>query len=379
MRPLISADNHVFEPVTLWQERLPTAYRDRGPRLEQSGEWFVMKIEGMPDRKLTRVNPQPAAASSGGASDESVGEKQKRRAVLSKGGGAAPDERLRDMHSDGVIAEVIYPTFGLFIDMVEDSDLQMACAQVYNDWLAETFLHRPEIFVPAAVVPVRDVGAAAAEMERVAALGFRSAMIPTSAPVGMPYNRSEYDPLWRIAGDAHMPLALHTGTGALPSQEKGPGGAVINYAKVGLVSADTLCYFAASGVLERFPDLHVVMVESGAGYLAFCCERMDEAFEEHEQWVNPKLANRPSHYIRTQCHVTLGADRAPLLTKEITGIEPLMWASDYPHPEGTYPHSQETVAKIFAGLSDDDMYAVTCGNAAKLYGLDAVTLAGALA
>src|SRR5258707_824059 len=133
MRPLISADNHVFEPVTLWQERLPTAYRERGPRLEQSGEWFVMKVEGMPDRKLTRVNPKPAVEGADAAM-ETVGEKQKRRAVLSKGGGADPDERLRDMHSDGVIAEVIYPTFGLFIDMVTDPDLQMACAQVYNDW-----------------------------------------------------------------------------------------------------------------------------------------------------------------------------------------------------------------------------------------------------
>ena len=87
-----------------------------------------------------------------------------------------------------------------------------------------------------------------------------------------------------------MPLSLHTGTGALPQFERGPGGAVINYAKVGLLSAETLCYFAASGVLERFPALHLVFVETGAGWFAYCCERMDEAFEEHEQWVNPKLA-----------------------------------------------------------------------------------------
>ena len=77
-----------------------------------------------------------------------------------------------------------------------------------------------------------------------------------------------------------------------PQHERGPGGAVINYAKVGLLSAETLCYFAASGVLERFPDLRLVFVETGAGWLAYCCERMDEAFEEHEQWVKPKLAER---------------------------------------------------------------------------------------
>jgi predicted TIM-barrel fold metal-dependent hydrolase len=130
-----------------------------------------------------------------------------------------------------------------------------------------------------------------------------------------------------------------------------------------------LCYFAASGVLERFPNLKMVFVETGAGWFAYCCERMDEAFEEHEQWVKPKLKEPPSHYAKTQCHVTLGADRAPLLTREITGIEPLLWASDYPHPEGTFPESQAVVERIFQGIPEDEMRAIVGGNAARLYGV----------
>ncbi len=355
-RALISADNHVFEPVTLWQERLPEQYRSRGPRLEVDGDWYVMAIEGMPNRKLSRV-----------ANDDDGGEANEPRRSA---GGADADARLADMALDGVVAEVIYPTFGLFIDMVPAPDLQMACAQVYNDWCAETFLHRPDVFIPAAVVPVRDVASAKAELERVAGLGYKAAMIPTSPPAGVPYNSPEYDPLWQVAVDARIPLSLHTGTGALPQVERGPGGAVINYAKVGLLSADTLCYFAASGVLERFPELRLVFVETGAGWLAYCCERMDEAFEEHEQWVDPKLAAPPSDYVKRQCHVTLGADRAPLLTREITGVDALLWASDYPHPEGTFPESQAVVARIFDGLSDAEMDAIVCTNAARLYGID---------
>jgi predicted TIM-barrel fold metal-dependent hydrolase len=350
-RALISADNHVFEPVRLWEERLPLQFRARGPRVQQDGDWIVMAIEGMPNRKLTKANGV-----------EAIGEGMARSA-----GGADTDQRLRDMELDGVVAEVIYPTFGLFIDMMPAPDLQMACAQVYNDWLAETFLHRPDVFIPAAVVPVRDVASATAEMERVAGLGFKAAMIPTSPPEGTPYNRPDFDPLWKIASDAGMPLSLHTGTGALPQHERGPGGAVINYAKVGLLSAETLCYFSASGVLERFPELRLVFVESGAGWYAYCCERMDEAFEEHEQWVDPKLSAPPSHYAKTQCYVTLGADRAPLLTREITGVEPLLWASDYPHPEGTFPESQTIVERIFAGVPEDELEAIVSGNAARLY------------
>jgi len=110
-----------------------------------------------------------------------------------------------------------------------------------------------------------------------------------------------------------------------------------------------------------------VFVETGAGWFAYCCERMDEAFHEHEQWVKPKLELPPSHYAKTQCFVTLGADRAPLLTREITGIDSLLWASDYPHPEGTFPHSQEVVERIFAGIPDDELRAIVGGNAARLY------------
>ena len=361
-RALISADNHVFEPVTLWQERLPQGFRERGPRVETRDGWIVMAIEGMPDRKLTKAN---GAASGNGETKESHEPNSHELGV--RAGGADPDGRLRDMALDGVVAEVIYPTFGLFIDMIPAADLQMACAAVYNDWLAETFLHRPDVFIPSAIVPVRDVDSAAAELARVAALGFKAATIPTTAPQGSPYNQPVFDPLWQVASDARIPLSLHTGTGALPQHERGPGGAVINYAKVGLLSAETLCYFAASGVLERFPDLRLVFVETGAGWLAYCCERMDEAFEEHEQWVKPKLERPPSAYVREQCFVTLGADRAPLLTREITGVGPLLWASDYPHPEGTFPESQRVVERIFAGVPDDVMQAIVHDNAARLY------------
>ena len=96
-------------------------------------------------------------------------------------------------------------------------------------------------------------------------------------------------------------------------------------------------------MLERHPALHVVMVECGAGWLAWLLERMDEAFEEHAAWVKPKLAEPPSFYVRRQGHVTFGNDAAGVVNRDFTGIEPLLWASDYPHPEGTWPHTQETL------------------------------------
>lgn len=360
---LISADSHVFEPPTLWQERLPAQWRERGPRLVVDGDWYVLAIDGVPPRKLARRNGGGTGAGDGdtGAAAPPGG--------LSGAGGADLDRRRRDMDADGVRAEVIYPTFGLFVDLIPDPALALACARVYNDWLAEVFGGAADRCIPSALVPVGDLEGALAELERVAGLGFRSALVPTTPPAGRPYNRPDYDPLWRAAAEAGIPLSMHTGTGAQPSAEKGPGGAVINYTVVGLRSAETLCHLAASGVLERHPDLRVVFVETGAGWFAYCCERMDEAFAEHAAWVKPRLAEPPSRYATRQCFVTLGADRAPLLTREITGVGPLLWASDYPHPEGTFPHSRDVVARIFADLTDEERRAVTHDNAARLYGI----------
>lgn len=215
--PLVSADSHVFEPATLWRERLPARYRDRGPRVVEAGGWHVLAVEGMPDRKLGRAG----AAVPGGGAEGGIG------------------TRLADLAHDGVVAEVVYPTLGLFIDMIPDPGLQVACAAVYNDWAAETFLGQPDVFVPVAVVPVRDVGLGVAELERAVGMGFRAAMIPTTPPEGTRYNQPVFDPLWEAAAGAGVPLSLHTGTGALPQSERGPGGAIINYAKVGLLSAET--------------------------------------------------------------------------------------------------------------------------------------------
>ena len=258
-----------------------------------------MAIEGMPDRKLTRVNGAPAS-----------GRRSRSRTRWAACRRCRPRPAAADMALDGVIAEVIYPTFGLFIDMIPAP---------ISRWRARRSTTTGGGDVPAPtrrLHPVRDrAGTRRRRRPRPSSnassvLGFKAATIPTTPPEGVPYNRPTTTRCGRSRADAAIPLSLHTGTGALPQHERGPGGAIINYAKVGLLSAETLCYFAASGVLERFPGLHLVFVETGAGWLAYCCERMDEAFEEHERLGEARSSGAAGRYVKTQCHVTLGADRA---------------------------------------------------------------------
>ncbi|MCU1460896.1 MAG: hypothetical protein JWO37_971 [Acidimicrobiales bacterium] len=354
-RLLISADSHVFEPFDLWQTRLPAALRDRAPHLEARDGVMRLVMEGVAPRRMGGA--PPGAGDDGGDG----------HATLPGGSDAAA--RLRDLEVDGVCAEVIYPTLGLFLFMIPDPALQLACARAYNDWCAEVFLDRADVFVPSAVVPVLDTDDAVGELERCLGLGFRSATLPTTAPDHARWNDAVHDPLWRAAARAGVPLSFHVGTGATPTSERGPGGAVINYVYVGIGAQQAVAYFVAGGVLARHPDLHVVMVESGAGWLGWLVERMDEAYTEHEHWVTPKLDAPPSDYVRRQVHVTLGADRAPINNREITGVEPLMWASDYPHPEGTWPESQSVVERIFKGVPDHEVDAIAGLNAKALYKL----------
>jgi predicted TIM-barrel fold metal-dependent hydrolase len=350
-----SADSHVVEPLDLWQERLPEHLRERAPRrIEQDGRW-VFLIEGMAPKKMGSPSEDAAAASGNGHF---------------RAGGFDPDERVKDLDEDGVWGEVLYPTIALFGFLIPDPELRWACARAYNDWLAETFAATSKRFAGAAMIPVNEVDTAVAEIERVAELGLRSLMLPMHPPLDQQYNLDRYDPIWAAAQAHGFPVSFHVGTGGNPWSEKGPGGAVINYVEVGLGAQRNLTYLAASGVLERFPDLHVVMVECGAGWLAWVLERMDEAFEEHASWVKPKLAMKPSEYVRRQGHVTFGNDGSGVHNRAFTGVAPLLWASDYPHPEGTWPHTQETIGRIFADVDTEDRAAIVGGTAASLYGFE---------
>jgi len=183
-----------------------------------------------------------------------------------------------------------------------------------------------------------------------------------------PYNDPVYDPLWAAAQDLGIPLTFHAGTGRSQTPAHGPGGAVINYVVTVGGPMETVAYLCGSGVLARFPGLRVVMVECGSGWLAWVLHAMDDAYREHHMFVRPKLELLPSEYFRRQGAVTFQHDPVGLANIPFTGDRCLLWGSDYPHPEGTWPNSQEVLARQFAGVAAETMERIVCLNAAELYG-----------
>jgi len=349
----ISADSHVNEPPEMFAERLPVSLRARAPQVATVDGTPALLIEGLRPRKL----PAGRAPLAGEALERA------------QAGGWDPALRMRDQERDGVAAEVVFPTLALQACFASpDPTLQLALARAYNDWVAEVFGPHPERFAAAAVVPMADVPAAIVEAKRAARLGLRALFLPIQMPA-RPYNRPDYDPFWAAAQATGLPLTFHAGTGHEPRIERGAGGAVINYLLGSQADgAHLLCYLTMAGVLDRFPGLRVVTVETGSAWLAWIVTSMDEIYEKHHMWAQPKLSLKPSDFIRRQAHVTFQNDPVGLANRHVTGVETLLWGSDYPHPEGTWPRSREALEAQLAGIPADEQAAVVGGTAARVFG-----------
>ena len=344
----ISTDSHVTEPIELYTERVDAAYRERAPVIRERDGWRTLHIEGLKPRKLMRASELETA-------------------VIGDWDAA---DRIRDQERDGVVAEVIFPTFALQACFAsDDPGLQLALCRAYNAWAAEAF-PRGGRLLPVGTVPMLDLDAAVAEASRLADAGFRALFLPARVDA-RPYNDAAYDGFWTVAQDLGLPLTFHSGTGHEPRVMSGPGGAVINYLLGAQLDGPmVMLALAAGGALDRFPGLRIVTVETGASWLAWIMTQADAIYADHDKWARPKLSLKPSELIRRQCHATFMYDPVAVRNRGTTGVETLMWGNDYPHPEGTWPHSQEVCAEQFAGVPDDELRAMVGGTAARVFGFD---------
>jgi len=351
---VFSADAHVMEPSNLYLEALPASLKRQALRATRDDSGTI--IMGTEDKVIFRM-PAPMVDFSG----------TKRKGIHDIQG------RLKDMALDGIDAEICFPSLALWAYGLTDPEAECANLQTYNNWNNEFLGGHLDKFVRCGVLPVRDLSNTLSELKRVASMGFTAAMLPSSIPMDVPlYNDPVWDAVFKLAGDLGVVLVLHTGTGLENViQERGPGAAVVNYTKQMSDGIDAVTYLVAGGVLDRNPKTQVAIIECGASWLAALAERMDEVYEAHAYFVQPKLSMQPSEIIRRQVKASFQHDRACIQSRHVTGTEALMWASDYPHAEGTFPHSRDIVASLFDGIdiSEKEKADIIGGNAARLFRL----------
>ncbi|MEM7095388.1 MAG: amidohydrolase family protein [Actinomycetota bacterium] len=356
---MVSTDGHVQEPPTLWAERVDEQYRDRLPGviIGAKGEQF-QKTEGF-------RNPLKL--------QNTVYEGEEK---LRNSSGRTPEGRLADLAADGVDAEVLFPNKGLTMWATRDPDFSHAMCRAYNDWAWEVFGDFNDRLAPMAAIAPGNIDQAITEIERCADLGFRGLSLPCKPMWGPPdvddlnFNLKEFDPMWQVVADTGMPLTFHVSTGRDPRTSRSRGGAIINYTVHSLApTMEPLVNLCASGVAERHPTLRFGSVEAGIGWVAWMLEAMDEAYAKHHMWVRPKLDGMPSDYFRRQGFATFQEDSAGLaVARSHDLVDNFMWANDYPHHEGSWPHSAPAIERQMGELRDGERAKILGLNAAEVFG-----------
>lgn len=375
----IDVDAHITEPGDVWTARVPVHLRDRAPRLERQPDGRDLWHVG----DSTPLVPVGHTAVAGWPDPFPAGPRNMDEVPLAA---FDPHARLEYLDSIGAWAQALYPNVAGFGNQsflaLEDDELMLACVRAYNDFLVDWCSADPRRLLPVMATPFWDVDASVAEVQRCAALGHRGVLF-TGEPqhFDLPYlGDHHWDPLWSAVQEAGLPVSFHIGSadftsGFSPGRLKAHGvGATYVATSVSLFlgNGQQIVDLLMSGVLARFPELRFVSVESGIGFIPFLLEAADYAFEDAQVWrERPYFTMKPSEYFHRQ--VFLGASCMPRREAEMRaeiGVANIMWGSDYPHPEGTWPYTKQQMIETFRDLPERELRDMLGLNAARVYGFD---------
>jgi predicted TIM-barrel fold metal-dependent hydrolase len=360
---LISSDSHVTIPAEAWVEYLSPQFRDAAPRVEVTDEGEFEVFQGIRSpRGASLVN-------SAGRKPEEFNSNV-RRLERGRAGAWDPAERIKDQDIDGVMAEVLY--FGGPLRQAQDDDLRLDSFRAYNRWLADFCSHAPKRLVGVAAIPGDGPEVAEHALREAATFGLRAAAIDVFPP-GTPrisYSDPNWRPLFKAFADLGIPLSLHVGgdRGGIGIRQGPQFMAMMVANKLGMADAISELIFA--GILQELPDLNVVSVEAQIGWISFVQYYADHVFDKHRYWTGADLKEHPSFYWRRQVYATFMEDPVGLREYENIGVDNIMWASDYPHSETTWPNSKSLTDEWFASYDDEDAAKILWANCARVHNID---------
>jgi predicted TIM-barrel fold metal-dependent hydrolase len=383
MEGLISVDDHVIEPPGLWADRVARADRDRAPHVVEDDGASVWVYE---DKRI-RI---PSLFAQAGRDEAEIAPGLMSYADM------RPEyydarARTKDMDTDGVLASLCFPTIPRYCGQTfleaRDRDLALACLRAYNDWTIEEWAGAaPGRFIPLVIVPLWDPPLAAKEVERCAALGGRAvAFSENPAKLGLPslHDRNGYwDPLLSAINDTGLPICIHFGSSSMVPNTADDAPIYVS----ALLSPLNLTYAAADWLfcrkLERFTNLKICLSEGGIGWMPYIMER-SEYVVDHMPWADryepldysgPARdglgpAVRPSELFRRHIYGCFIDDRFGVANLEAIGIDHVMMEADYPHGDGTFPHTMANAERLLAGLGKEARYQIMQGNARRVFNL----------
>lgn len=281
--------------------------------------------------------------------------------------------RGEDQDADGVEAEILYPGyFAMF--KLSNPELLVATQKNYNDWLYSHCASSKGRLHGLAALPMQNPVAALAELQRVIKMGYKGVIIPSNAPEGTRYFDEIYDPIWALAAEAGIPVSMHVGCFSHAPQwvmDALARDSIFIYGNSQSLIQETLIDLMIRGVCKRFPNLKFVLAEFNAGWVAHWLDRVDQAWQR-EYGANPNGIKYEETLFETwkrQFYATIEDDQPALACTDITGVDNLMWGSDYPHTDSTFPCSADVLDEMFQKYPDNVRRKITYENVKKLYGI----------
>ena len=389
---MISVDDHVMEPKELWQEQLPASLRERGPRTvrekvklsfkgghygfernAEDGQWCDVWLF---DDLVTPTGLLHAPA--GVPRDE----QRNIPAVYEDFRDGTWDQtaRLADMDLNHVDAAINYPNiFPRFAGQgfLERSDKELAlmCLRIYNDWMIDDWCAGAGKgrLIPLTLVPLWDPALAAEEVRRCAAKGsYAIAFSENVAKLGQPsLYTGAWDVLWQACQETDTSVSMHIGSSSSMPTTSDDAPLATSMSMYAQNAQGSLCDWVFSGSLERFPDITIAYAESQVGWMPFQLERMDAVWRDGRGDVD-HVKTLPSEQVKGRVYGCVFDDLHGLINRDAVGTDHILWETDYPHSDGTFPHSRKIAHELFtaAGMNAEECRMVLRSNAVKAYGLD---------
>ncbi len=367
----ISVDDHVVEPPSMFEGRMPKAFAGRAPRVETTSDGSdVWTFEGqvIPNIGLNAVagRPKEEYGLNPTAFDEM------------RPGCYDIHERVKDLSAGGVLASMCFPSFPSFSGRLflatEDKDLAAATIRAYNDWHIDEWCGSyPERHIPMAMPMLWDPELTAQEVRRVAAKGCHSLTFtenPTT--LGLPsVHTDHWDPLWRALVEEGTILNIHLGSSgqlAVTSPDA-PIDVMITLQPMNICAAAADLVW--SRVFKEYPDVRVALSEGGTGWIPYFLDRLDRTFDMHHRWTGQSFEGDmlPSDVFRRHILTCFIADPVGLELRHHIGIDNICWEQDYPHSDASWPTAPEELAAAAerVGAPREDLDKITHENAMRWY------------
>jgi len=386
---IISADDHVIEPAHVWQDRMPSKHKELAPKIViapqgemtlNDGVW--LETPGTGDKMAAwwhfenkRYQIKQMVACPGIPPEEVTMEGVTYDDIAP--GCYDPIARLADMDINHVEASLCFPNYprfcGQLFSEADDLELGLLCVQAYNDWMIDEWCGSSGgRLIPLCIVPLWDAELAAKEIYRVAEKGCRAvAWSELPAWLGRPGLHGDFwDPFLKACEETQTVICMHIGSGTKTVQTSPEAPTVVTANLIVCNSAASMIDWIFSGKFEQFPNLKLLYAESQIGWIPYFIERADDTWRTH-QWAQgeKRIPKPPSHYYKRHVYSCFFKDTVGIDLLDRIGEDNVLFETDYPHQDGTFPNTLAIAEELFGHLEQETIDKISRNNAIKLFGL----------